>query len=471
MTDYDVAIIGAGPAGLLTAYTLTENNDNKLKIIVFDKGKDIYNRTCPMRNKAGQSCVNCKPCNIMSGFGGAGTFSDCKLTLSTDGVGGNLADYIGVEKANKYVNKVDKIYSKFDDYRNKRKIIGENYNDVIKDIKDECERLLGINLTYAPTKHLGTDGTYTVMKRLQAYLINKGVKFEFSTDVTNINRDINGEFFITAKLLYLKDNYTTSAKHVVIAPGRSGNAWLKNIANNLNIKTKSNKVDIGVRVEVPAVSVKTLTDNLYDMKLSYVDKYTGDKIRTFCTNPEGFVSEEHYGDLAVVNGHSFADKKSDRTNFALLVTLNDDNLNSDYTRKIVELCNATYKGKIVKQKFNEFSCCVPLGTDKNIKYDTTLKTAVDGNLDLILPKRISSLIKSFIKQLSWITDKRIDNDLTTIYGIEAKFYSDLIEVDNNMQTSIPNLYCIGDGAGITRGITQAASSGIIVAENILNNMR
>lgn len=462
---YDVAIVGAGPAGMFSAYRLITEKP-ELKILVIDKGKSITKRTCPMRLKPGSACVNCQPCGIMSGFGGAGTFSDCKLTLSSKGgVGGNLADYVGVDTADKHISNVDNILAFFDD-KETRETIGLTKNKNIQYIEDVCNNIKGMSLSYAPTKHYGTDGTYQIMTKLQEFLEEQGVIFLFQTEVYKIHKFIgNAEDFF-----YLNTSkHDVYAKNVIAAPGRSGNKWLSEIIKNSfndDIRMSHNKVDIGVRVEVPAESVKFLTDNLYDMKLSYVDSETGDKIRTFCTNPKGYVSEEHYGENAVVNGHSFSDKKSHKTNFALLVTLNDENLDTDYVYSLVELCNHITKGKLLYQNFKDFSSKQNFNFSEENK-DLTLTTAVKGDLKLVLPARVTNMIDKFINYLCATFYEGYIKDIV-LYGIEAKFYSDKVEMNNKLETNVKGFYCAGDGAGITRGISQSGAMGLIIADNILS---
>ena len=465
--NYDVIIIGAGPSGLFSAYKLKLLKSD-LSIAMIDKGKSIENRVCPMRNNPNQKCVHCNPCNIMCGFGGAGTFSDCKLSLTPFGVGGNIIDYVGSEKAVKLIDEVDNTYICFYPDSEKRKTIGTDDFKLNK-IKTMCKNSL-IDFTECPTKHLGTDGTYVVMTYMYKWLKEHGVEFLFNTQAEIETCNNECKTIICNKINDKTSSITLHTKNLVLAPGRSGNTWLKETISKFDIKTKNNKVDIGVRVELPANSVKTLTDNLYDMKLSYTDYKTGDKIRTFCTNPGGYVSEEHYDDdIILANGHSFANHKSNNTNFALLVTLNDSNLSSDYIKKVIKTNNSITKGKIMKQNFYDFARN-PMKEKRNVSIEPTLKTAVDGDLNLLLPRRVADLIEKFIFKLDYITDDSIINDNTILYGIEAKFYSDLIEVDSNLQTAISGVYCIGDGAGITRGITQSAACGIAVAENIINNL-
>lgn len=460
----DIVIIGSGPAGIFAAYTLaTSSSSNDLHITVIDRGKSILDRKCPMRSNTNKSCVNCKPCNIMNGFGGAGAFSDCKLSLTPYGVGGDICNYIEGKRAEDLINRVEKTFSVFDKNKDSRKVVGSKDDEKVRNIIEKCKNA-NIDFTLCPTKHLGTDGTYDVMVNMFTFLTEHNVNFLFNTEVITISKiSYNDQYAIYTK------NTTITADYIIMAPGRSGDIWLKNLAENLGINTNRRKIDIGVRVETKAKNVKSLTDALYDMKFSYTDD-NGIKTRTFCTNPGGYVSEEHYDNgLAVVNGHSFADHKSENTNFAILVTLDET---SEYLHNFVELNNKISGNKIICQNFVDFVNNLTFDYSCNSSVSNiipTLKTAVFGDLTKILPGTVCMHIYNFINALSNITDEKINTNETLLYGIEAKFYSDIIEVDNNLQTKLHGLYIAGD-AGISRGITQAASCGIVVAENILNEV-
>ena len=465
MLRKNIIIIGAGPAGLFTAYKLINNkNINKnYNVIIIDKGKDIDKRDCPMRY--GSKCLHCSPCNILHGFGGSGTFSDCKLSLTPYGVGGDIIDYVDCEKAESLVDEVDSVLASFDNDKEKRKIIGNDIDTIFK-LKEKYN-IINLDLLYCPTKHLGTDGTYNVMLNLRKYLENMGVTFYFNIEVTNISKMTNDMFYIDS--MFYSEQHSFYCSKLIISPGRSGNTWLKNIAKSLHIKTKNHKVDIGVRVETLSIITKELTDLLYDIKLSYIDKLSGNKVRTFCTNPNGYVSEEHYQDnLAIVNGHSFANKKSNNTNFALLVTLNEENLNTEYITNIVKNANILSENKIICQEYDDFIHNKITNESTIIK--PTLSYAVFKDFNLILPTQVTNMIKEIMNRLNIICPGIINKGNTLLYGIETKFYSDKIETNNNFETSVKNLYVGGDGAGITRGIIQAASTGLVIAEDIINNL-
>lgn len=470
MIDTDVVIIGAGPAGIFTAYELKQFN-SEIDVTIIDKGRAINTRHCPVRYDKNNKCVHCNPCNIMSGFGGAGTFSDCKLSLTPFGVGGIITDYISGTEAKRLISKVDDIFSEFDNDASKRKIFGDLDFFKKQEIIDMCA-ISEIDWLPCPTKHLGTDGTYKVMNKMYEYLIKKNVHFVFNADVKNVSIIEDGY----KKVEYIKNSIEISTHcittdNVVFAMGRSGSDRMFDIlCNKLKIGYTKRKSDIGVRVETKASHIKKFTDRLYDMKLFYINKDTGDKVRTFCTNPNGFVSEERYTDdeynYGIANGHSFSspDMKTENSNFALLVTLNDNNTTTEYARNIVKLCNIMSDGHIIKQNYLDFLMNKNCITEDTIT--PTLTDTINIDLNLVLPNRIKNIICSFIKRLNMVCPGIASSD-TIIYGPEVKFYSDLIQVDNNMQTSIPGIYAIGDGSGITRGISQSASTGIIAADNII----
>nr|CAI9751941.1 hypothetical protein YSBCXYJI_YSBCXYJI_CDS_0130 [Caudoviricetes sp.] len=465
---YDVVIVGAGPAGLFAAYNLAKKTDN---IIVVDSGKDIYHRSCPLREGRVKQCVNCSPCNIMQGFGGAGTFSDCKLSLTPYGVGGDIIDYISNSDAENYTDEDENIFASFDPFNSKRRIIGKDIPSQLTNAAEQCS----LTLTKCPTKHLGTDGTLVVMRNLFEYLKDRNVQFCFGTKVTKVEEKENpsSEKVIS---VYTDQSTVFNAKNVIFAVGRSGNHWLKNvIAKDLGIKTVSNKVDVGVRVEVDAEDIEDITYWLYDMKFSKVDAF-GNKVRTFCTNPRGYVSEEHYdSNTCLVNGHSFAKKKSNRTNFALLVTLNNAAITSDYVRQLIQLKNSVVGNKIMVQDYCSFAHLLPFDSSKISRQETnTLKTAVPFDMNNILPSIIKDNILSFMTAFARFVyiycNKPMNLDSVTLYGLEAKFYSDRIEVDNHFETAKKGIYAVGDGSGITRGIVQSCISGMVAADNIITNL-
>ena len=464
---YDVIIVGAGPAGIFTAYKLITENP-KLKLLVIDKGSSIDDRHCPLREGKVDRCINCSVCSIMSGFGGAGTFSDCKLSL-TPYVGGNILEYMNELTANNLEHTVSDIIDNFDEDRDKRKIVGETVSSNYKSIESSL-RLNNLNLTYCPTKHLGTDGTYKVMKNMYKYLSDKGVPFEFNSEFESFSKS-NLDSETCYNVFTTNSNYYFITKYLVFAVGRSGNRYLMNYLSKLeNINIKHRPIDIGIRLETPSANVKFLTDELYDMKIN--SNIDGFKVRTFCTNPNGFVSEENYNGLHVVNGHSYSSIKSDMTNFAVLVTIMDDSYNSDYVMKFLNFISGNSNKELIYDNTLNFISSYDVLYLDSYSDMRTLKNAEKRDINMYYPFKISNCIKTFLDRFdnflkNFNKNCSIFDGYSYIYGPEVKFYSDTVEVNDNFETSISNIYTIGDGAGITRGIMQAASTGLVVANDIL----
>lgn len=473
-----VIIVGAGPAGLFTAYKLCHEAGHDFDITVIDKGKDLAHRICPIRDGA-KTCANCSPCNITHGFGGAGTFSDCKLSLSPFGVGGEIASYLGPEKALSYVQQVDNLFRMFGGAYNPEneasKIVYGYMDSAYSDIQRRLEKA-GLHLTYNPTRHIGTDGTYKIMQGLYEYLVSRGVHFMFNMDCRGIHicspdtANWSGKKKVICLPTYSSINETQLpihllADYIVFAPGRAGNVWLSSLMKNMNVNVTSAHFDLGFRVETPAEIVEKIADTLYDAKISC--EYNGYKVRTFCMNPRGFVSEEHYSDGSVLaNGHSYADKKSNNTNFVVLVSISDGSTNAvrsvirNYCQKTdgrLTLRNVFDKPDIVTEptlktaRTDKSLVYQVRGTDKNKEYYTD--TAFKGVTELL--RRLDGVCPGLY------------SEKTNLYGLEAKFYSDTIVVDSDFETSISGVYAIGDGAGITRGICQSAGSGLAVADSII----
>lgn len=465
---YDAIIIGAGPAGIFTALELTKKNKD-LNILIVDKGRTIEKRVCPARTTG--KCANCKPCSIINGWAGAGAFSDGKLSQSTE-VGGRITDYIPKDEAQGLINYADSIYLEFGA---PSEVHGLN-NRRVEDIMYEASKY-NIQLIPCPVRHLGTELSYEVLKKMYIHLINDtNMEFmELTSAKTIIVEDgaARGVVLENAK----GDHFDVYADYIVVAPGRGGAEWLTGEAKRLGIKTENNAVDIGVRVEVPNSIMDHLTKDLYEAKLVYFSDTFENKVRSFCMNPSGFVSEEHYdGEIAVVNGHSYANggPKSANTNFALLVSTRFTepfNQPIEYGKYIAKLGNMLTGGGIMVQRLGDLLHGRRTDWDRLKKSTTipTLKSAVPGDLSFVLPERHLISIVETLKAFDHIAPGLYSKN-TLLYGLEVKFYSSKLKVKNNFETVINNLYAIGDGAGITRGLIQASVTGVVVARDILNKL-
>ncbi|MDO4546729.1 MAG: NAD(P)/FAD-dependent oxidoreductase [Clostridia bacterium] len=462
---YDVIIVGAGPAGIFTALELYKLNP-QVKVLMLDSGLKIDKRTCPAR-KLGH-CVNCKPCNIMSGWAGAGAFSDGKLTLSED-VGGNLTDYLSPKQVRELIKYTDSIYLK---YGATEEVFGLG-DPKVDEIKYECSRY-NLKLIPCPVRHMGTELGLQVLESMYDALASRaGFTFlERATATQLIVEDgrITGVFYEDKNGETLQAN----ADYVVACPGRGGARWLNGVSRENGLEIANNEVDIGVRVEVPNSIMDHLTSHLYEAKIIYYSDTFESKVRTFCMNPGGLVSEEHYdGGLAVVNGHSYADKSlhTGNTNFALLVSTKFTqpfNQPIEYGRYIAQLGNTLTGGGIMVQRLGDLlkGRRTDVSRLKKSTTEPTLTTAVPGDLSFVLPHRHLTSIIETIKALDNIAPG-IYSKNTLLYGVEVKFYSSKVKVDNDMRTAIDGLYAIGDGAGVTRGLIQASASGVIAARDIV----
>ena len=458
MKKSDVIIVGCGPAGIFTALELLKEKPD-LKVTMFDKGNSIKVRKCPKSKTV--NCVGCKPCNISCGFGGAGAFSDGKLSLSKD-VGGWLEDYIGTDKLNELIKYVDDIYLSYGG--NKEISFNKEFAD---NFEYDCNKY-GLKFVKCPIRHLGTEKSAKIMDLMYDYIVNhENVDVITNEEITNID--------MKKKVVTTKDK-EYSAKNIVLAVGRSGSGWLIEECEKNEVKTTNNQVDIGVRVELPRAITDKLTDNLYEFKIYNTSRTTENVVRTFCMNPGGFVSQENYdNNLAVVNGHSYHDLKSNNTNFALLVSSRftepfDEPIT--YGKYIARLSNMLTGGKIMVQRLKDLKAGKRSNPSRisKLSYEPTLKDAVPGDLSYVLPGRILTALLETFDELEKICPGISGRD-TILYGVEVKFYSAKIEVDNNLQTKYDGIYAIGDGAGITRGLMQASISGVIAARNILKNVK
>ena len=455
--QYDVIIIGAGPGGIFSAYELTRLTPH-LNIAVFETGNELKKRSCPIDGDKIKSCINCKSCSIMSGFGGAGAFSDGKYNITND-FGGTLYEYIGKQKALDLMRYVDEINLQYGGEGTKL------YTTAGSKFKTICMQN-DLHLLDASVRHLGTDINYIVLENLYNELKNK-VDFYFNTPVKDIEAIENG-YQITTK----KGDFF--CQRCIVSVGRSGSKWMEQVCDHLQINTKSNRVDIGVRVELPAEIFAHLTNELYESKIVYRTQQYGDKVRTFCMNPKGAVVTENTNGIITVNGHSYEDpqKQTNNTNFALLVAKHFSEPFKDsngYGESIARLSNMLGGGVIV-QRFGDLI----LGhrsTPARMQESFTVPTlnATPGDLSLILPKRILDGIIEMIYALDKIAPGTANAD-TLLYGVEVKFYNMEVEVDEHLQSRYPGLYIIGDGSGITHSLSHASASGVHVARHIQESM-
>lgn len=450
---YDVLIIGAGPGGIFAAYELMEKKPD-LKIAVFEMGHELKQRHCPIDGDRVKSCIHCKSCSIMSGFGGAGAFSDGKYNITND-FGGTLYEYIGKKSALELMEYVDRINLDYGGEGTKL------YSTTGTDIKKKCIQN-DLHLLDASVRHLGTDINYVVLENLYAHL-KEQVEFHFDCFVEHVEHMDNGY------RIQCKDG-TYEGKNCVISAGRSGSKWMENVCRELNIQTKSNRVDIGVRVELPAEIFAHLTDELYESKIVYRTQKYEDLVRTFCMNPKGVVVNENTNGIVTVNGHSYEDpaRQTANTNFALLVAKHFSEPFKDsngYGESIARLSNMLGGGVIV-QRFGDL-IRGQRSTEKRIAESFTVPTlnAAAGDLSLVLPKRILDGIIEMIYALDKVAPGTANDD-TLLYGVEVKFYNMEVEVDRNLMTHLDGLYVIGDGSGITHSLSHASASGVHVARQI-----
>ncbi len=454
---YDIAVIGAGTAGIYAAYELIKQKPS-LKIVVLESGHDIYGRGCPIVAGKVKQCAGCKPCAIMSGFGGAGAFSDGKYNFTTE-FGGWLGEYIDKVKLMELIDYVDSVNVSFG-------ATTEVFSTDTPEAKALEVKALGydLHLLQAKCKHLGTERNRQILANIYEYLREK-VEFRFLCHVETIDV-ADGGYKLT-----LKNGSDVDCTYCVAAPGRSGCAWFTNVAKHLGLSCVNNQVDLGVRVELPAKVFEPITDVVYESKLIYRSKLYGDAVRTFCMNPHGQVVAENVDGLITVNGHSYADPKlqSENTNFALLVSnrfTEPFNSPNDYGHHIASLSNMLGGGVLV-QRFGDLVRGVRTN-EHRLQHSTTHPTlaATPGDLSLVLPKRHMDNIIDMIYALDKLAPGTANYD-TLLYGVEVKFYSARVELSPELETKLPGLYAIGDGAGITRGLAQAGASGICAARAIL----
>lgn len=456
--NYDVIIIGAGPGGIFAAYELMKLNPD-LKVAVFETGHALDKRHCPIDGKKIKSCIGCKSCSIMNGFGGAGAFSDGKYNITND-FGGTLYEYIGKSEALDLMRYVDEINLRHGGEGTKL------YSTAGTRFKTTCIQH-DLHLLDASVRHLGTDINYIVLENIYNHLKDK-VDFLFDTPVNSVSVIKGGYSVDSVGKVY-------TCKKCIISVGRSGSKWMETVCRDLGINTHSNRVDLGVRVELPAEVFAHITDELYESKIVYCTEKYGDRVRTFCMNPKGAVVNENTNGIITVNGHSYEDpeKQTQNTNFALLVAKHFSEPFKDsngYGESIARLSNMLGGGVIV-QRFGDL-IRGRRSTKSRIDeaFITPTLNATPGDLSLVLPKRILDGIIEMLYALDKVAPGTANDD-TLLYGVEVKFYNMEVEVNENLETKYPGLYIIGDGSGITHSLSHASASGIHVARNIANSSK
>lgn len=451
---YDVIIVGAGPAGIFAALQLCQNP--KIKVLILEKGPGIKGRTCPSKDQK-IACINCEPCRVVSGWGGAGALSDGKLTLSAD-VGGNLEDYIGRARLERLIREVDQIYL---DYGAPSQLHGTNQEEIAKLAR--AATLAELRLVTSQVRHLGTGRTLDILEDMFRYL-------EDNVDIA-LNQDVSRIIVKDGRVLgvELADGKIIEAGYVVVAPGRAGAEWLAKEAEELDLSLAVNPVDIGVRVELPAAVMEKITEVVWEAKLIYHSATFDDKVRTFCMCPYGEVVTENNDDLITVNGHSHAEKRTENTNFALLVSKNFTEPFKEpitYGRYIAGLANLLGGGVLV-QRLGDLIDGHRTTKDRLMKglVRPTLTEATPGDLSLVFPYRHLVNLLEMLKALDKLAPG-VYSRHTLLYGVEVKFYSSRWNLTKELETAVHGLFAIGDGAGVTRGLVQASASGMIAAQVI-----
>jgi uncharacterized FAD-dependent dehydrogenase len=451
--SFDVIIVGAGPAGIFSALELADKTN--LRILLLDRGRAIDQRKCPASR--GMGCVNCDPCSLLAGWGGAGAFSDGKLTFSTE-VGGWLNEYCTEKQLWDLLKYVDSIYLKFGATKRLYGASPEKFSEI-----ERRASFAGLKLVHQKVRHMGTEKCAETLRKMRDHLEGR-VDIRTGADVKSLlvnDGNVEGVETINGEKFY--------GRYVIVAPGRIGAEWLKTEAEILGLKTLNNPVDVGVRVEVQAVIMEELTKTLYEPKLIYHSKSFDDHVRTFCVAPLGEVITESYDGVLTVNGQSYAERKTKNTNFAILVSTSFTEPFREpiaYGKYIARLSNLLSGGVII-QRLGDLKAG-RRSTKERIKRSLcvpTLKNATPGDLSFVLPYRYLADIKEMLQALDKVAPGVYSND-TLLYGIEVKFYSSRLELTDQLETRIQNLFTIGDGAGVSRGLIQASASGVIVAEEI-----
>ena len=453
---FDVAIIGCGISGIFAGYELTKKNP-ELKIVMIEQGHNIFGRNCPIVSNKTKDCIRCKTCDIMRGFGGAGAFSDGKFNFTT-AFGGWLNDYLDDKEVMDLINYVDSVNIEFG-------ATNEIFSTYTPEAKAIEKRALenDLHLLQAAVKHLGTENNLEILKRLYNYLLER-LEMLCNTQVLNITPTGSGY------AIELQNEKTIECKYLIVAPGRSGAEWFSQQCKQLKLDMINNQVDIGVRVELPAKVFEHITDVVYESKLVYRTKQYGDLVRTFCMNPYGHVVSENVDGIVTVNGHSYTDPslRSENTNFALLVSnrfTHPFNEPYQYGKRIASLSNMLGGGVLV-QRFGDLIKGARTNAHRlGQSFTHPTLNATPGDLSLVLTKRHLDNIIEMIYALDKIAPGTANYD-TLLYGVEVKFYSSRLELTRELETKLPNMFAIGDGAGVTRGLSQASASGVHVARTI-----
>jgi uncharacterized FAD-dependent dehydrogenase len=455
---YDVVVVGCGPAGIFSALELTQSHN--LSVLMLDKGPDIAKRKCPASR--GLGCVNCNPCSLLSGWGGAGAFSDGKLTLSPE-VGGWLSEYVGTKRLVEEINHVDQTYLRFGAPTKLYGIDADNIQEI-----EHKAALAGLKLIPERLRHLGTEKCAQVLREMKKSL-HGSVEIRPDTEVKTLLVDQGRVVGVQTT-----SGEKIPAGYVIAAPGRVGAEWLASEAQTLGLKTLSNPVDVGVRVEIPAVVTEELTRTLYEPKFIFFSKSFDDRVRTFCFNPFGDVITESYDGVVTVNGQSYSEMKTQNSNFAVLVSTSFTEPFKEpiaYGKYLARLANLL-SGGIIVQRLGDLEAgrrSTRERIERNL-VQPTLQSATPGDLSFVLPYRYLSDIREMLQALDLVSPG-ICAKHTLLYGVEVKFYSSRLELTENLETRIKNLFAVGDGAGVTRGLVQASVSGVIVAREILRRKK
>ena len=452
MEKYDVIVVGAGASGVFMSYELAKLDINA-RVLVLERGGRLEERLCPIKEGATKHCVKCNPCHIMNGYGGAGTLSDGKYNITTQ-FGGDLHNYVGVDHAMELMEYVDEVLCSMGGADAKL------YSTASSELKTVCLRN-NLHLLEAKVRHLGTDRNVRILAKMFDYA-KKKIEMRFRTTIVDVVREADRTFTVVTD-----NGEEFNCKDLVLATGRSGSKWISSVCDKMGIEQKKNRVDIGVRVELPAEVFKHITDDVYESKIVYkTDKYN-DMVRTFCMNPYGEVVAENTNGIVTVNGHSYDSPElhTNNTNFALLVSNSftepfDDS--NEYGESIAKLSNML-GGGVLLQRFGDL-VKGRRSSERRMRKCFTRPTlqATPGDLSLVIPKRQLDNIIEMIYALDKIAPGTANED-TLLYGVEVKFYNSVVKVDSNLETKVPGLYALGDGSGVTHSLSQASASGVYVA--------